>query len=352
MGGDAMKEKVHWKFIKYRLFFLTLFLTACASFASAGAPPTVKIGLVAPFEGTHRALGYEALFAVKLALQERNQSSGLNGYRVELVALNDFDEPETAQAQAKALSADPDVLGVVGHLSSTTTAAAHPIYQSAGVAMSIPWLAVELPHNGGAVTLAADEAALISRLNTVRQGRGFEPAALLTSPELDAFPADAQALLLNAEAVKAGQIILAVRQANITLPLFGYADVGAPQVVQVAGEAANSLIFVSPGPAPQDIAGGEAFIQAYQALAGLPPGPRAVLVYDATHVLLDAVELAIRRQGRRPTRAEVQETIVAVQRQGLSGQIAFEAQGRRIDAPVWIYQIANGRYPGRLIDPP
>jgi ABC-type branched-subunit amino acid transport system substrate-binding protein len=40
---------------------------------AAQAPPTVKIGLVAPFEGEYRSTGYEVLFAVKLALQQRNQ---------------------------------------------------------------------------------------------------------------------------------------------------------------------------------------------------------------------------------------------------------------------------------------
>ena len=95
--------------------------------SSLGIPPTVKIGLVAPFEGLHRPLGYEALFGVKLAIQERNRGQGLHGYRIELVALNDFDDPAEARKQAAALAADPDVLGVVGHLSSPTTLAAGPV---------------------------------------------------------------------------------------------------------------------------------------------------------------------------------------------------------------------------------
>ena len=82
-----------------------------------GAPPTVKIGLIAPFEGLYRATGYEVLFAVKLALQERNEGQGLQGYHVELVALNDFNDQEEGAKQARALVADPDIVGVIGHLS-------------------------------------------------------------------------------------------------------------------------------------------------------------------------------------------------------------------------------------------
>ena len=35
--------------------------------------PVVKIGLVAPFEGRYRALGYEVLYAVKWAIGEQGQ---------------------------------------------------------------------------------------------------------------------------------------------------------------------------------------------------------------------------------------------------------------------------------------
>src|SRR5215510_3753097 len=74
---------------------------AAARLEGYGAPPTVKIGLIAPFEGLYRATGYEVLFAVKLALQERNEGQGLQGYRVELVALNDFNDPVEARRQAQ-----------------------------------------------------------------------------------------------------------------------------------------------------------------------------------------------------------------------------------------------------------
>jgi hypothetical protein len=40
-----------------------------------------------------------------------------------------------------------------------------------------------------------------------------------------------------------------------------------------------------------------------------------------------------------------------VQWQGLSGEIAFDESGGRIDAPVWVYQMADGAYPGRLLSP-
>src|SRR5437773_8430394 len=46
--------------------------------------PIVKIGLVAPFEGRYRDVGYEVIYAVRLAVREANASGGVAGFAVEL----------------------------------------------------------------------------------------------------------------------------------------------------------------------------------------------------------------------------------------------------------------------------
>lgn len=97
------------------------------------AAPVVKIGLIAPFEGLDRPLGYQVLSVVKEVLAASNSSTGLGGYRVALVALNDDSDPQAAAAQAKALLQDKEVLVVVGPWSSTTAHAAAPILEGAGI---------------------------------------------------------------------------------------------------------------------------------------------------------------------------------------------------------------------------
>jgi branched-chain amino acid transport system substrate-binding protein len=331
---------------------------AYAQVRAKSAPPTLKIGLVAPFEGLYRSTGYEVLFAVKLALQERNQGEGIQGYRVELVALNDFNDPAEAVRQAKALVADPDIVGVVGHLTSASSLAAMPVYQEADLAMSIPWsVEVEAFETGfrGVAGVAATSQETTSLLESVGRERGFERMTLLRDEELSALPAEAQAVQLATDAVTAGNIMLALDQANKSTPLLGQVEAGNLQLVQVAGPVANGFVFVSPAPAGSDVAGGAFFVEAYQAMAGLPPGPRAVLAYDTANVLLDSIEQAmIMKSGwlkERPSRAEVSAVITQVQRQGVTGRIAFDPTGRRLAAPVWIYQISEAVYPGTLIGP-
>jgi branched-chain amino acid transport system substrate-binding protein len=147
-------------------------------------------------------------------------------------------------------------------------------------------------------------------------------------------------------------MVLALRENGVTQPLFGQIDVGSPQLVQVAEQSAAGLIYVSPGPDPADSNEMTKFVEAYQSMAGFPPGPRAVLAYDAANVLLDAIEQAFCEQGRQPTRAEISAVINKIERRGLSGKIVFDTRGQRVNAPIWVYQISDeGRYPGALVAP-
>ena len=91
------------------------------------AAPVVKIGVIAPFEGAGRPLGYAVLPAIKAAVTEANASGKLGRYQVLVVAFNDDLHGPTAAAQAKALALDPEVLAVVGPWSVETVAAAEPI---------------------------------------------------------------------------------------------------------------------------------------------------------------------------------------------------------------------------------
>ena len=91
------------------LFAICLLLSACAM--PGDAAPVIKIGVIAPFEGTGRPLGYAVLPGIKAAAEEANASGDLGRYRVLVVAFNDDLDAPTAAAQAQALALDPDVLG-------------------------------------------------------------------------------------------------------------------------------------------------------------------------------------------------------------------------------------------------
>jgi len=115
------------------LFFVFCFLLS----ACAGVDPVVKIGLVGPFEGANRAIGYDVIYSARLAVREINAAGGIDGYRVSLVALDDSGDVGLARETAVSLTLDPSVVAVVGHWLPDTTAAALPVYADVG----LPFLA-------------------------------------------------------------------------------------------------------------------------------------------------------------------------------------------------------------------
>ncbi len=355
-----------------------LALTGCAP--PGGTRPLVKIGLAAPFEGHDRPLGYEALKGVKLALAERNAAGGVEGYMVELVALNDFAEPGEAQLQAKEFAIDPAVVGVVTGWTESTARASLPIYRQEGLAVAVPWsVPPELADRDAGVVLVAATTQQVAevlakavaathprRVALVGDDPGVLPyvgalRVLGLSPETISPPGTVggakagrlsqeewatrlvlgrppppDALVLTTDGAMAGESLLALAALGWAGTAFGGAETGSVHLVSVAGEVTDGLIFASPAPAGRDVTAG------YDDLS-----PRAVLAYDATHVLLDAIELAIRQNGR-PTRSGVAAALPTVRRQGLTGPISFDPAGRRIDAPVWLYNVVNKGYPGRM----
>jgi ABC-type branched-subunit amino acid transport system substrate-binding protein len=106
---------------------LVLLLAGCAAHNAA---PVIKLGVIAPFEGAGRPLGYAVLPAIKEVVREANDRSAFGPYRVTVVAFNDDLDPAIAAAQAEALALDPDVLAVIGPFTHTTVEAAAPVFRA------------------------------------------------------------------------------------------------------------------------------------------------------------------------------------------------------------------------------
>lgn len=99
---------------KFFLLLLALALTSCA--ASHPALPG-KIALLAPFEGQYREIGYNALYAVRLAFSDAKPK------HVQLLAVDDGGTQSSAVARVKALNLDPAVLAIIALGPDSTQAA-------------------------------------------------------------------------------------------------------------------------------------------------------------------------------------------------------------------------------------
>jgi ABC-type branched-subunit amino acid transport system substrate-binding protein len=116
------------------LLALALIGTACA----VRPPRVARIALVAPFEGRHRQVGYDAFPAVRLAVRKAVMLHPNASTQIEFIAYNDDGDPAKARRVARNVALDPQVIAVIGHLQLSTTLAALEVYTRAGLLVLTP----------------------------------------------------------------------------------------------------------------------------------------------------------------------------------------------------------------------
>ena len=93
----------------------------------------IRIGVASPFTGDLAAYGDNIKAGVNLKLKEINDAGGINGQKVELVWGDDLCQPKEAGTVGSKFAADKSIVAVIGHLCSSATLAALPIYVRAGL---------------------------------------------------------------------------------------------------------------------------------------------------------------------------------------------------------------------------
>ncbi len=278
--------------------------TAPACGASLAPLPTVKIALVAPFEGRFAAVGYEAFPAMRIALREQIAAGGIGGFQVEFVAYNDNADPVQAARMARNVVLDESVVAVIGHYRLDTTLAALAVYTQAGLPLVAPGVPADL----------LPESPVLFRMGA--------PTARLRAPESCRIDNDLR------------QDILAV------LPDLQSGGVQRLFAARVAGKC-----FATDAPFPRDWPAARRALATFPDVSGgFQPGPRSITAYDATRLILSALQ-AEARSGRQPGRAELAHALRAATHAGLLGPIQFDPQGRMVDPPVWVYRFDQSGEP-------
>jgi ABC-type branched-subunit amino acid transport system substrate-binding protein len=277
------------------------FVSGCAvenqlvSINFAGTRPVIKIGLVAPFEGRYREIGYSVIYGVRLAIRE---AAGSGPVEIELVAYNDSGRVSDAVEAAKSLIVDPDVVAVIGHWRAETTSAAAPFYDEAGLILVAPGEGAQADTSSVFLRYGASSHDLNNAAN-----RQSEALWLAGSGSLTEDAARARAALEHYDAIWGGPMWM-LDQFRLL----------APDVV-LSGKAqflSSDRILEEPGDFPERYA-------ALSAFAG-EPGPLAYTAYDAAHEMI----ATIHEMGDTPRREDV-----------------FHALYRQLvnyEAPIYLYR--------------
>lgn len=332
-----------------RLTFQVIRLAICVLVALALAGcgvtrPVVKIGVVAPFEGRYRTVGYDVIYAARLAVRERNAAGGINGYTVEVVSLDDGGDAASAEVQARKLALDPAVVAVIGHWRDDTTLAGAPVYTRAGLPLVAPGVSAPAlsSYSQIAFRLYPTDAAIEEAARQVVASLGVGRLAFVRSQAdlAQVIGTPPQAVFIGLDPLPAAEVVTSLARAGVQARWIGGAALADPQYLAIAGAAAEGSLVILGAPLPGDVAGAEGFIARYRAIAGAEPGWRALLAYDATQLLFEAIAQAA-AQGT-PSRSGVAEALRRSQVQGLIGPISFDAQGNWHQARLVVYQVAGG----------
>lgn len=346
------------------------------------AAKTVKVGFAAPLTGDNAIYGQGMKRAVELAIEEVNASASAKtaGYTFELRAEDDMGDPKQAVNVANLLAGDLAVVGIVGHFNSGCSIPASPVYNRAKLAMvtvsSNPALTAQgLPNVDRVV--AKDDAQGAAAGELVAGKLGLKNVAVvddstpygqgLADQFVKAFTAkggtislqehvqssdvDFNALVTRMKAKKPEAIYYAgglnqggllskqSKDAGLKIPLIGGDMIYAADFVKIAGKGnAEGDIATALGlPLEQQPKGAE-FITKYKAKYNEDPQAYDSYAYDAAWMIMDAVMAA------GTDRAAVMAGVRAGSLDGVTGQIAFDANGDNKEQIISQYKVTGGEW--------
>ena len=303
---------------------VALSLAGCAG---GGTSDTLRIGVEAPLSGEQSVTGVGMINGAQLAADEINADGGVDGRKIEIIAIDDAADPDTGVAAAEAAIAD-GLDGVVGPYNSGVGIKTLPLYQAAGILpirlttnsktnsmgftlqpmdyQIAPVAATGLEKWLGAKSVAIiyDESAEYTKSIASTLKSQLESAGL-TVPvftAIDPGKADYSAAVTAASQAGVDVIygatyfpegaLLAQAIHTLQVPQPCVLDYGSydPGYITNAGSvevaAACSLVGV---PSPTDFAKGASFVADYTEKFGEAPGTWSPYTYDSVKLLADAV---------------------------------------------------------------
>ncbi|MGE4124573.1 MAG: branched-chain amino acid ABC transporter substrate-binding protein [Pusillimonas sp.] len=356
---------------------------ACAAFLGtpdAQAQDTIKLGFIGPLSGGNAQQGMGAKNGFLLAIDEWNAKDGVP-FKVEGVVLDDASDPQTGVSAALKLVNDRSVVAATGHWNSPVALATLPVFNRSQMPFIVwgaisPKITEQNFPNTTRVTptlvnenkpladwvakdMGAKRIAIVAdtsdygRANEQWFGKFFKDAGGEVVA-VESFPVgttDFRAILtkikaLQPDAVYFGGVITEagiVRKQMVELdmkqPMLGISGIHDPQLIQIAGAAADGTIVGVP--AAQSNPKLEAMYKAYEAKK-YPEAhsPYTKYAYDATGILLEAINTAGVKD-----KAGIAKAIRNIRYDGANGMTTFDANGQtQIPVDIEVRAVSNGQW--------
>ncbi len=374
-------------FMKILVLMLVLGLAAMGAGCGGAEEPqeeagTLYIGLAAPLTGDSAMYGETVRDGVVYAVDEINAAGGINGQQIELIMEDDKGDPQEAAMVAQKLSENQDIFCIIGHVNSSCTIAALPIYQEAGLTVLNTSSSAEkittlgytnffrtVIHDGLQAPMMVRHAVENLGLTKIAcivansdYGLGLLDGAKKASAELGAEivaeelyvplqdkdfsvqlakinQANPEALLILGDYNEAGLIIRQMDAAGMDIAVITPAGCSNQAMIDLAGaEAADGVFLLGywdpdrPEPVVKD------FVEAYKAAHdGAIPDERNAYGYEIPYI----IKMAIEQGATKETLPDVLRTIEFV---GPTGVTSFNEVGDVAEKMQMVFVVKDGMF--------
>lgn len=348
-------------------------LTACQD------PPPIKIGFAGGLTGRHSDLGVYGRNGVLLAVEEANSKGGINGRAIELLVMDDQQDPAIAATVDNQLI-DAGVVAIIGHFTSAMSVAAAPITNSRKVLLFSPttstnqlsghddhFIRVMSPSRYTTEKLATHvfDRLNLRRLVIVYDDKnqafaddwldGFRqfatsrnatvtPVAFTPHPDypFSSLPDSINAqspdgLLIIAAALDAAMICQQVRKEGSTYPIFTTMWSMSDEFIQHGGSAVEGVTFANWFDPDHPSESSRRFRDTFSRRFGHPPTFAAHFAYETAIILIDGLR-------RNDNPLELKDTILLQKiYDGTQGTIEFDRYGDPV-RDLFLMTVRNGRF--------
>ncbi|MBL7185386.1 MAG: ABC transporter substrate-binding protein [Phycisphaerae bacterium] len=347
------------------VLYATLMLTAFLPLGCSKKQPEkteIRFGASFPLTGDVASYGQKAKRGIELAVEKVNSAGGLLGKTVAIDFQDDRNDKKEAVSIVRKFATVDQVPVVFGSAGSTVTLAIAPIANRNRVVLISPISSsVQLSKEGGdyffrtcpgddlqAEILAnwvaasgATNAAVVYTNNSWGKplAEGFEEnfqklgGKVLITEGVDESSSDFRTIVAkiksdrNVDVVisptypkEGGIFVRQMQEAGANIPLYGGDNWGSPEFLTTAGDAAEGVYYTAP---TEGVSSTYAqFAQEYQKKYSEDPDVFSAYAYDAAMAIFEAVRKCQSIEAER-----IKETMLSISFEGVSGKIAFKANG-------------------------
>jgi branched-chain amino acid transport system substrate-binding protein len=360
-------------------------LLLAASVLPAVAQGVIKFAAAGPMSGPSAETGIRMRAGIELAVKEINDSGGIAGKKVVVDFFDDEGKPESAASVAQKIASDPDVIAVIGHINSSASMAALPIYARAGLTQtsgnSSSWKLTHMGFNNIFRVIINDQgqSPVLTRHVIVNEnrkriaiiyensdyGKGALESARKTAAELGAQvvaaetyqngvdrdfaaqltkikAANPDALILISQYGEGGPILSQAYRLGLTTDgkvlRAGFDGLRQKAFVPLAGkEAAEGILIFASFNSLSDAPKTAEFREKTMRLFGHPPTEQEAHNYDIVYLYKAAIE-------KGATKATMSKVLASISMEGVSGHLAFDEFGDVKGKEMVIFTVKNGEF--------